>query len=110
MILYYLLSLFLLIAALYWWYRQTTVLEGDATVHLQSEHEHFHMHVDLPRHMEIQPGDTLNILSMPKLEMGHTVGEISFPSRVQLTKASWLNRFLVKNSSLMEVVELVDHP
>lgn len=54
MIFYAVLSLLLMLAVLYWWYRQTTVIEGDATVHLQSEHEHFHLHVDLPGHMQIQ--------------------------------------------------------
>ncbi len=107
---YFLFFALLIMFGLYWWYRQTKVVEGEAVVHLQSEHEHFHMHVDLPPHMQIQPGDTLDILSMPKLEMGRTAGEISFASRVQLTKASWLNRFLVKNSSLTEIVELVEHP
>lgn len=95
---------------LYWWYQKTYVVEGDGVVHLQSEHEHFHMHVDLPDHMTIEPGDTVDILSMPELEMGRTDGEVTFPSRVKLTKASSLNRFLIKNSSLVEVIELVDHP
>jgi len=93
------------------WYRRTEVMEGDATVHLQSEHEHFHLHVDLPPHMEIQPGDTLQILSLPELEEGRTEGgELTYESRVRLEKASWLQRKLIKNSSLVEVNELVDHP
>jgi hypothetical protein len=59
------------------WYRQEVVSEADATVHLQSEHEHFHMHADLPPGMEIQPGDTLEILSIPHLPGGRTTGEIT---------------------------------
>lgn len=92
------------------WYRYEVTLEDDATVHLQSEHEHFHLHVDLPPHMEIQPGDTLEILSLPETEHGRTEGEISYPSRVRLRKASWLKRHLVRNSSLVEINELVEHP
>ena len=92
------------------WYSQEVVSEGDATVHLQSEHEHFHLHVDMPPGMEIQPGDTVEILSMPELPGGRTSGEISYPSRVRLFKASWLKRILVKKSSLIEVNELVEHP
>jgi len=34
------------------WYRRETVCEGDGVVHLQSEHEHFHLHVDLPPEMD----------------------------------------------------------
>lgn len=96
-------------AALAHWYRRETVREGDATVHLQSEHEHFHLHVDMPPGMEIQPGDTLELLSAPQLG-GETRGELSYPSRVRLYKASWLRRTLVKRSSLAEINELVEHP
>jgi hypothetical protein len=93
------------------WYRHTEVVESEATVHLQSEHEHFHLHVDLPPDIQIQPGDTLEILSMPELDEGRTEGgEVIFNSPVRLQKASWLQRNLIKNSSLVEVSELVDHP
>ncbi len=92
------------------WYRREVMYEGDATVHLQSEHEHFHLHVDLPPGMEIQPGDTLEILSIPDLPGGRTQGEIIYPSRVRLFKASWLRRHLVKRSSIVEINELVEHP
>ena len=97
--------------ALLWrWYERETVSEADGTVHLQSEHEHFHMHVDLPPGMEIQPGDTLEVMSLPDLPGGRTQGEISYPSRVRLFKASWLRRNLVKSSSMVEINELVEHP
>jgi hypothetical protein len=96
-------------AALLAWYRRETVSEGDALVRLQSEHEHFHLHVDLPPHMEIEPGDTVELLNVPQ-QYGQTPGEVSYPSRVRLTKASWLRRTLVKRSSLVEVNELVEHP
>lgn len=92
------------------WYRREVVSEGEGTVHLQSEHEHFHLHVDLPPGMEIQPGDTVEILSMPSLPEGRTSGEISYPSRVRLFKASWLKRTLVRRSSIVEINELVEHP
>jgi hypothetical protein len=95
---------------LYRWYQREVLTEGDATVRLQSEHEHFHMHVDLPPGMEIQPGDTLEVVSMPKIPSGQTEGEIVFGSRVRLYKASWLRRVLTKQSSLIEVNELVEHP
>lgn len=91
------------------WYGHEVVSEADATVHLQSEHEHFHLHVDLPPNMEIQPGDTLHILSLPPVD-GQTDGEITYPSRVRLHKASWLKRNLIKRSSLIEVNEIVEHP
>ncbi|GAB4439934.1 MAG: hypothetical protein OHK0015_35350 [Chloroflexi bacterium OHK40] len=91
------------------WYERETLAEGEATVHLQSEHEHFHLHVDLPPGMEIQPGDTLEILSMPNIN-GQTHGEISYQSPIKLYKASWLRRTLIKKSSLVEVNELVEHP
>lgn len=91
------------------WFEHEYLLEGEGTVHLQSEHEHFHLHVDLPPTMEIQPGDTLEIMAMPKLN-GQTHGEISYRSPLRLTKASWLRRALIKRSSLVEVNELVEHP
>jgi len=97
-------------AALIRWYRREVVAEGDATVHLQSEHEHFHLHVDLPAGMEIQPGDTLEILALPQTEQGRTQGELSYPSPVRLYKASRLKRHLIKRSSLVEIGELVEHP
>ena len=104
------LPLLALIAGAVWlWYRRETVLEGDGVVHLQSEHEHFHLHVDLPPGMEIEPGDTLEILTVPKTH-GQTNGEITYPSRVRLTKASSLRRELVRRSSLVEINELVEHP
>jgi magnesium-protoporphyrin IX monomethyl ester (oxidative) cyclase len=87
-----------------YWYRRETLAEGDGIVHLPSEHEHFHMHVDLPAGMQIQPGDTLEILSLPELPHGQTQGEISYPSRVRLYKASALKRYLVKKSSLVEIM------
>ena len=92
------------------WYEREIISEADGTVHLQSEHEHFHMHVDLPRGMEIQPGDTVEILSLPALPGGRTHGEITYHSRVRLFKASWLRRNLVKSSSMLEINELVEHP
>jgi hypothetical protein len=92
------------------WYQQETLTEGEGLVRLQSEHEHFHMHVDLPAHMEIEPGDTLHVLSMPEVAGSQTQGEVVFHSPVRLYKASWLRRNLVKNSSLVEVNELVEHP
>ena len=92
------------------WYVREVVSEDDGMVHLQSEHEHFHMHVDLPSGMEIQPGDTVEILSVPELPGGRTQGEITYPSRVRLFKASWLRRNLVKRSSMLEINELVEHP
>lgn len=91
------------------WYRRESTAEGEAIVRLQSEHEHFHLHVDMPPGMEIEPGDTVEILSVPQSH-GQTEGEISYPSRVRLTKASWLRRTLVMRSSLVEVNELVEHP
>lgn len=92
------------------WYFAERVVEGDATVRLQSEHEHFHFHVELPAHMEIEPGDTLHILSMPEQELdaGRTTGEITYESKVRLTKASWLQRQMIRSSSLMEVTELIE--
>lgn len=98
------------IALLVRWYRAERVSEADALVHLQSEHEHFHLHVDLPPQLEIQPGDTLHILSKPPMEGSQTHGEIDYPSRVRLYKASWLKRNLIKRSSLLEINELVEHP
>lgn len=92
------------------WYNREVLTEGDGVVHLQSEHEHFHLHVDLPPGMEIQPGDTLEIVSLPRLEEGRTHGELTYPSRVRLYKASWLRRNLTKQSSLVEINELVEHP
>jgi len=97
------------IIALAFWYRHETVLEAVATVHLQSEHEHFHLLVDLPPHMTIQPGDTLHILDVPELENGRTTdGEMSYTSRVRLRKASSLARVLIRRSSMVEFAELLD--
>ncbi|MBX0326369.1 hypothetical protein K2Z83_01505 [Oscillochloris sp. ZM17-4] len=96
--------------ALWQWFERETLREGEATVYLQSEHEHFHLHVDLPPGMEIQPGDTLEIVDMPKVPSGQTQGEMSYRSPVKLFKASWLRRTLIKRSSLVEVNELVEHP
>lgn len=96
---------------LVWWYQYEVVIDGEATVHLQSEHEHFHFHVDLPPNMDVQPGDTVHILNLPELEDGRTRnGELSYTSPVRLHKASWLNRHLIKSSSILEVSEIVDHP
>lgn len=92
------------------WYRHEEVIDGEGTVHLQSEHEHFHFHVDLPPHMDVQPGDTLQILALPDLPEGRTDGEVSYHSPVRLRKASWLQRNLIKKSSLIEVNEIVEHP
>ena len=91
------------------WYRREVLLEGEATVHLQSEHEHFHLHVVMPKDMEIEPGDTLHLLAEPPVAH-ETHGELSYTSPVRLYKASWLRRFLVMRSSLVEVNELVEHP
>lgn len=91
------------------WYRREKILEGEGVVRLQSEHDHFHLHVDLPPGMEIEPGDTLEILTVPQTH-GQTHGEISYSSRIRLTKASSLRRELVKRSSLVEINELVEHP
>jgi hypothetical protein len=105
--------LFVIILGIYGlvrWYGHTTVLEGTGTVRLQSEHEHFHLHVDLPPNLQVQPGDTLHILAMPELSEGRTAGEVTYTSPVRLQKASWLQRTLVRNSSLIEVKEIVEHP
>ena len=91
------------------WYRREATHEADVLVHLQSEHEHFHLHVDLPPEMEVQPGDTVEILELPP-NPGETHGEINYRSRVRLRKASWLKRNLIKRSSLLEVKEIVEHP
>lgn len=99
----------ILVGGLWLWYRREKVLEGEGLVHLQSEHEHFHLHVDLPPGMEIEPGDTLEILTVPQTR-GQTNGEITYSSRIRLTKASSLRRELVKRSSLVEINELVEHP
>ena len=96
-------------AVLVRWYSRETVHEAEATVHLQSEHEHFHLHVDLPPELEPLPGDTLHILADPPV-VSETHGEVSYPSRVRLFRASWLRRNLVKSSSLIEMSELVEHP
>jgi hypothetical protein len=103
------LALVALCIALGRWYRRETVAEGEGLVRLQSEHEHFHIHVDMPPGLEIQPGDTVEVLHVPQTH-GQTRGEITYPSRIRLTKASWLRRALVMNSSLVEVNELVEHP
>lgn len=92
------------------WYVREVSTEGQAMVRLQSEHEHFHLHVDLPAGMEIEPGDTVEVLDMPDVPAAETQGEIVYGSRVRLTKASWLRRVLVKRSSLVELNELVEHP
>ena len=97
------------LAALARWYNHESVQNADATVYLQSEHEHFHLHVDLPPGMEIEAGDTLEVLARPPVS-GETHGEVTYSSPVQLHKASWLRRNLVKRSSLIEINELVEHP
>lgn len=95
--------------ALWQWYHAEEVIDTEATVHLQSEHEHFHFHVDLPSHITIQPGDTLHILSIPDdLDDGRTEGEITYQSDIRLHKASWLQRHLIRSSSLIEVTELIE--
>lgn len=100
----------LVVYGLWRWYEREVLTEGDGMVRLQSEHEHFHFHVDLPAGMEIQPGDTLEIMTLPETDGGRTMGEITYPSRIRLYKASWLRRTLTKQSSLIEVNELVEHP
>lgn len=97
-------------AALFRWYRREVMLETNALVHLQSEHEHFHLHVDLPPGMEIQAGDTLEIVTIPETEDGRTQGELTYTSPIRLYKASWLKRTLTRRSSLVEINELVEHP
>ena len=92
------------------WYRHETIIEANATILLQSEHEHFHFHVNMPPNMKIEPGDTLHILTVPELDTGRTEGEISYESPIRLRKASWLQRHLIKSSSLIEVNEIVEHP
>lgn len=94
---------------LWCWYQRETLREVEGVVRLQSEHEHFHLHVDLPPGFEIQPGDTVEIMHMPRLN-GQTQGEITYTSPIKLYKASWLRRTLIKRSSLIEVNELVEHP
>ncbi|NTU80061.1 MAG: hypothetical protein HGA45_11760 [Chloroflexales bacterium] len=91
------------------WYQRETLSEVEGVVRLQSEHEHFHLHVDLPPGMEIQPGDTVEIVNMPQIH-GQTHGEITYTSPIKLYRASWLRRNLIKQSSLVEVNELVEHP
>ncbi len=98
-----------LLVGLALWYRRETSSVGDAMVHLQSAHEHLHLHVDLPQGMVIQPGDTVELLD-PQVTRGLTGEEVSYPSRVRLTKASGLRRYLVQRSSLVELSELVEHP
>jgi hypothetical protein len=96
-------------AALYQWYRYEVVIETEGTVRLQSEHEHFHLHLDLPNNLEVLPGDTVHILELPALEDGRTEGgEMSYTSPVHLHRASWLNRHLIKTSSIVEVTELIE--
>ncbi len=97
-------------AVLFRWYRREVVMEANAQVHLQSEHEHFHLHVDLPPGMQIQAGDTLEIVTMPETEAGRTHGEMTYTSPIRLYKASWLKRVLTRRSSLVEINELVEHP
>lgn len=91
------------------WYKREVTTEAEGMIHWQREHEHLHLHVDLPPGLEIEAGDTLDILT-PIQHQGETQGEISYPSRVRLRKASWLKRTLIQRSSLIEVKELVDHP
>lgn len=98
-----------LLYGLWRWYRHEVIVEVEGTVHLQSEHEHFHLHVDLPSGIDIEPGDTVVIVQLPEVQ-GQTEGEISYQSPIRMHKASWLKRNLVKQSSLIEVSELVDHP
>ncbi len=95
--------------ALWQWYRYETVIDTQGTVRLQSEHEHFHLHLDLPDNLEVLPGDTVHILEIPNLEDGRTDGgEMSYESPVRLHRASWLNRHLIKTSSIVEVTELIE--
>lgn len=97
-------------AYLLWrWHESEIVTEFEGMVHLQSEHDHFHMHVDLPPGFTIEPGDTIEILEMPNLQ-GHTQGEVSYPSRIRFHQSSWLRQMLIKRSSLVELNELVEHP
>jgi hypothetical protein len=103
------LLLAVIVVGLVMWYRHEVIIDTEATVRLQSEHEHFHMHVELPPDITIQPGDTVHILSVPDLDTGRTEdGEMSYHSKVRLHKASWLQRQLTKNSSLVEVTELLE--
>jgi len=106
-----LLGLLVATYGIYRWYQFEQIIETEGTVSLQSEHEAFHLHVDLPAHITIQPGDTVHILQVPDLDMGRTNGEeVVYKSPVRVHKASALQRYLIKNSSLVEVSELVDHP
>ncbi|MEO0565358.1 MAG: hypothetical protein AAF125_24840 [Chloroflexota bacterium] len=103
------LALITVIFALVLWYRFERVFEAEATVRLQSEHEHFHLLVDMPDHLTIQPGDTLHILDMPDLTNGRTSdGEMSYTSKIRLIKASSLARLLIRKSSHLEMAELLD--
>ena len=94
-----------------WWYKQVRVIDTEATIRLQSQHDFFYFHVDLPSNLQIEPGDTVHVTHVPELDTGRTDdGEITYQSPVRLYRASWLQRFLIRNSSLVEVSELVDHP
>lgn len=98
------------LAALWHWYNREVLTEAQATIRLQSQHEHFHFHVDLPPGLQIQPGDTLEIETIPPLPDGRTDQEIVYPSQIKLWKASWLRRNLIRRSSIVEINELVEHP
>ncbi len=92
------------------WYGHETVAEGTANVSLQSEHAHFHFHVDMPQGMEVEAGDTVEVIDVPEIPASETHGELTYTSPVRLYKASWLRRQLIERTSLIEVKEIVDHP
>lgn len=90
------------------WYTHEHVVEGRANVAWQSEHAHLHLHVDLPSDMEVQAGDTMELLEQPPEP--YTDGEVEYASDVRLYKASWLRRQVIERTSLIEVKEIVEHP
>ena len=68
------------------WYTHEHVVEGRATVAWQSEHVHLHLHlhlhVDLSSDMEVQAGDTMELLEQPPEP--YTDGEVEYASDVRL--------------------------
>lgn len=96
-------------AGLWWWYNTTRVIDTEATIRLQSQHDYFYFHVDLPDNIQVQAGDTVHIINVPDLDTGRTdAGEMTYHSPVKLYKASWLQRHLIRRSSLVEFTELIE--
>ena len=86
--------------------KSARVFETPCTITIEQSPEHFHAHVELPEHIEMEPGDKVRVNGEPiSIPFG---SKQVFERTATVTRAGPVNRALTRLAAYFDLAELYE--